>query len=200
MMRHRILAVVGLLAIGCAGPAGMPGPQGQTGMTGPQGSTGSTGMTGSQGQPGVTGMTGSQGQPGMTGQQGQAGMPSSRGPGAPAGRWTSLKDIRFDFDRAEIRPGEMGKVSEIATYMSQNPAVRLGIDGSTDLLRGTNQYNVALSQQRVGNVRDALIRAGVSADRMETGGFATQRAKCNDAAEPCSQRDGQVEVLVRPSN
>jgi outer membrane protein OmpA-like peptidoglycan-associated protein len=201
MMRQRMwLGVVGLLAIGCAGPAGMPGPQGQTGMTGPQGSTGSTGMTGSQGQPGVTGMTGSQGQPGMTGSQGQAGMPGSRGPGAPAGRWTSLKDISFDFDRAEIRPREMGKVSEIATYMNQNPSVRLGIDGSTDLLRGTNQYNVALSQQRVGNVRDALIRAGVSADRMEMGGFATQRAKCNDAAESCSQRDGQVEVLVRPSN
>jgi len=81
---------------------------------------------------------------------------------------------------------------------STGPAVRLGIDGSTDLLRGTNQYNVALSQQRVSNVRDALLRAGVSADRMETGGFAVQQPKCNDSAETCSQRDGQVEVLVRP--
>ena len=185
-------AVIGLFAIGCAGPTGMTGPQGATGMTGPQGPTG---MTGSQGQ---AGMTGSQGQTGMTGSQGQPGMPGSLGPVAPVARWTPLKDIRFDFDKAEIRPVEMNKVSDIATYMSQNPAVRLGLDGSTDLLRGTNQYNVALSQQRVSNVRDALIRAGVSADRMETGGFAAQRQKCNDSAEQCSQRDGQVEVLVRP--
>jgi len=198
MIRHRMwLAVIGLLAIGCAGPAGMPGPQGQTGMTGPQGPPGPTGLTGSQGS---TGLTGSQGQPGITGSQGQPGMPGSRNPGVPVARWTPLKDIRFDYDKAEIRPVEMTKVSEIATYMSQNPSVRLGIDGSTDLLRGTNQYNVGLSQQRAGNVRDALIRAGVSADRMEMGGFATQRAKCNDAAEPCAQRDGQVEVLVRPSS
>lgn len=49
-----------------------------------------------------------------------------------------------------------------------------------------------------GNVRDALIRAGVAADRMETGSFAAQRQKCNDSAEQWSQRDGQVEVLVRP--
>jgi outer membrane protein OmpA-like peptidoglycan-associated protein len=185
------LAAFGLFALGCAGPAGMTGPQGQTGMTGPQGPTG---MTGAQGQPG---MTGSQG---LTGSQGQPGIAGSRVPVAPVARWTPLKDIRFDFDKAEIRPVEMGKVSEIATYMSQNPSVRLGIDGSTDLLRGTNQYNVALIQQRVGNVRDALVRAGVSADRMEMGGFAAQRAKCNDAAESCSQRDGQVEVLVRPSS
>jgi outer membrane protein OmpA-like peptidoglycan-associated protein len=164
----------------------MTGPQGQTGMTGPQGQTG---MTGS---PGQTGMMGPQGQTGMTGLPGRA--------AAVEARWTPLKDIRFDFDKAEIRPAEMSKVSEIATYMSQNPSVRLGIDGSTDLLRGTNQYNVALSPQRVANVRDALIRAGVTADRMETGGFAAQRPKCNDPGEQCSQRDGQVEVLVRPSS
>lgn len=82
----------------------------------------------------------------------------------------------------------------------QNPSVRLGIDGSTDLLRGTNQYNVALSQQRVSNVRDALIQAGVSADRMETGGFGVARMKCSDSAESCPQRDGRVEVLVRPGS
>ena len=76
-------------------------------------------------------------------------------------RWTSLKDIMFDYDKASIRPSEMSKTSDIATYMNQNPSARLGIDGSTDLLRGTNQYNVAPSQQRISNVRDALIQAGV---------------------------------------
>ena len=83
MLKHRMwFAVIGLFAIGCAGP---------------------TGMTGSQGQPGVP------------------------GPVFPVVRGTPLKDIRFDFDKAEIRPVEMSKVSEIATYMSQNPAVRLSV-------------------------------------------------------------------------
>ena len=84
--------------------------------------------------------------------------------------------------------------------MRQNPSVHLGIDGSTDLLRGTNQYNSGLSQRRMVTVRDALIQAGVSADRIDTGAFAAQRANCNDATERCSQRDGRVEVLVRSNN
>ena len=84
--------------------------------------------------------------------------------------------------------------------MRQNPSVRLGIDGSTDLLRGTNQYNAGLSQRRIATVRDALIQAGVSADRIETGAFAPQRASCNSSIERCSQRDGLVEVLVRTAN
>ena len=197
-MKHGLsYAVIALFAVGCAGPAGVAGPQGSTGATGMTGSQGGAGMTGAQGQ---TGMTGSQGQAGVTGAQGQPGVAGPASPAAKGTRWTSLRDIMFDYNRAEIRSTEMSKIADIAAYTNQNPSARLGIDGSTDLLRGTNQYNAAMSQQRVGNVRDALIRAGVAADRIETGSFGAERAKCNDASEPCSQRDGRVEVMVRPAS
>jgi len=202
-MKHGLsFAILALFAVGCTGPAGIAGPQGSTGATGSQGYTGITGaqgqagMTGAQGQAGVTG---AQGQAGVTGAQGQPGMAAAGSP-APAGtRWTSLRDIMFDYNRAEIRSTEMNKISDIAVYTNQNPSVRLGIDGTTDLLRGTNQHNAVLSQQRVVNVRDALIRAGVAADRIESGGFGAERARCNDANELCSQRDGRVEVMARPA-
>jgi outer membrane protein OmpA-like peptidoglycan-associated protein len=202
-MKHGLsYAVIAMFAVGCTGPAGVAGPQGSTGATGMTGSQGRAGVTGAQGQ---AGMTGSQGQAGMTGSQGQAGVMGAQGQpgvaGAPPGtRWTSLRDIMFDYNRTEIRSTELSKIADIAVYTNQNPSVRLGIDGATDLLRGTNQYNAVMSQQRVGNVRDALIRAGVSADRIETGGFGAERAKCNDANELCSQRDGRVEVMVRPAS
>jgi outer membrane protein OmpA-like peptidoglycan-associated protein len=204
-MKHGLsCAVLALFAVvGCTGPAGIPGPQGSTGATGSQGYTGMTGsqgqagMTGAQGQPG---MTGSQGQAGVTGAQGQPGVAGAVNPGPGGTRWTSLRDIMFDYNRTDIRSTEMTKIADIAIYTNQNPSVRVGLDGSTDLLRGANQYNGALSQQRVGNVREALIRAGVSADRIETGGFGAERAKCNDANELCSQRDGRVEVMVRPAS
>jgi len=151
-------------------------------------------MTGSQGS---TGMTGSQGSAGVTGAQGPAG---ARGPAFTVTGWASLRDFTFDYDRTDLRSSELTQPSEIAAYVRQNPSVRLGIDGSTELLRGTNQYNSGLSQRRIATVRDALIQAGVSADRIETGSFAAQRAICSDATERCSQRDGRVEVLVRSHN
>jgi hypothetical protein len=87
-------------------------------------------MTGAQGQPG---MTGAQGQAGVTGAQGRPGVSGVANP-APAGAsWTSLRDIMFDYNRPEIRQAEMSKIADIAAYTSQNPSVRLGIDGSTDL-------------------------------------------------------------------
>jgi outer membrane protein OmpA-like peptidoglycan-associated protein len=206
MKRSLLFAVAVLFAYGCTGPAGMAGPQGPTGMAGSQGSPGmtgsqgSTGMTGSQGSQGSTGLTGSQGSVGVTGAQGPAGVAGARSPAVAGPSWGSLRDFTFDYDRTDIRSSELNQPAEIAAYVRQNPSVRLGVDGSTDLLRGTNQYNTGLSQRRIATVRDALIQAGVSADRIETGTFAAQRASCNDSTERCAQRDGRVEVLVRTAN
>ena len=187
-----------LVAVACTGPAGPPGPTGMTGMTGAQGSTGMTGVQGS------TGMTGVQGSAGMTGVQGPAGITGGQGAASsspqPEVRWTLVKEFMFDFDRSDIRFSESRKPAEVAAYyMSQNPSVRLGITGDTNR-QGTDQYNLPLSQRRVATVRDALIQAGVSADRIETGTFGTDRFMCNSSPEQCSQREGRVEVLVRASN
>ncbi len=176
MMNHSpLLAAIALFALACTGPTG---PRGNTGPPGP------TGMTGAQG---VTGLTGTQGQPGMT----------SPGPAASETGWITLRDIMFNFDTADIRPSEMNKISDVAGYLKQNPSVRVGIDGSTDLSRGVNQYNVDLSARRIANVRDALIRTGISGDRIETGRFGAKRGECDDSTETCSKRDGRVEVMAR---
>ena len=213
-MRRRLLVSLlplcagALVAVACTGPAGMTGATGAQGQMGMSGAQGSSGLTGSQGSPG---MTGAQGSAGMTGMQGSAGMTGVQGPagitgaqGAPASapapqpgtRWSALNQFMFDYDRADIRYSESRKPAEIAAYVSQNPSVRLGIDGYTDS-RGTSQYNAPLSQRRIVTVRDALIQAGVPADRIETGTFGTDRPVCNPSTEQCAQRDGRVEVLVR---
>jgi peptidoglycan-associated lipoprotein len=148
-------------------------------------------MTGVQGS---TGMTGVQGPTGNTGAQGAPA--SSPQPGAP---WMLVKEFMFDYDRPEIRYSESRKPSEVAAYMNQYPSVRLGVAGYTDR-QSTDQYNLPLSQRRVENVRDALIQAGVPADRIETGTFGTDQFMCNPSSEQCLQREGRVEVLVRASN
>ena len=188
------LCAVVLVAVACTGPAGPAGP---TGMTGAQGSTGMTGVQGS------TGMTGVQGSAGITGVQGPAGITGAQGAPAsspqPGLRWTLVKEFMFDFDRSDIRYSESRKPAEVAAYMSQNPSVRLGLAGYTNT-QSTDQYNLPLSQARVATVRDALIQAGVPADRIETGTFGTDRFMCNSSTEQCSQREGRVEVLVRASS
>jgi outer membrane protein OmpA-like peptidoglycan-associated protein len=62
----------------------------------------------------------------------------------------------------------MTKVSEIASYMNENPSLRIGIDGSMDP-RGTDPRNQDLSDRRISAVRDALIEAGVPSSKIQSG-------------------------------
>jgi outer membrane protein OmpA-like peptidoglycan-associated protein len=164
-----------LLSLACSGPVG------------PRGEAGPAGMTGAQGPAGTTGSQGVRGLQGLTAPQ-----PAS------ASGWTSLREILFDSGSAEILPSEASKISEVSAYMDQNPSIRVGIAGSTDRVRDTDRYDLDLSRRRVATIRDALIRSGVSADRIETG-VGVEGVECSDSRAQCPRREGRAELMGRSS-
>jgi outer membrane protein OmpA-like peptidoglycan-associated protein len=70
--------------------------------------------------------------------------------------------------------------------MKDNPSIQLGIDGSTNP-RAAEWRDQDLGDRRVKAVRDALVAAGVSADRISDGAFGDVQLR----------RDGRVEVLIK---
>jgi len=109
--------------------------------------------------------------------------------------WTAFREVWFDSGQANIRPSEMNTVSDVATYMRQNPSLKVGLDTYADT-RGTDAYNQALGQRRVDAVRDALINAGLPANKIQTGAFGETRYQCNESADGCRR----VGVLIRTDN
>jgi outer membrane protein OmpA-like peptidoglycan-associated protein len=197
-MRNGLMcATIALFAVGCSTAPesswkfySAPGPAGAVGPTGPIGATGPAGVAGAQGPAGPAGSAGIQGAQGSAGAVGMT---------SPRANWTAFKDILFDFDKSDIRASETSKVPEIAAYMQQNPSVQVGIDGYADP-RGTSPYNMSLSQRRVNTIQAALVKAGVTSERIETGAFGETGRKCGESTEQCWQRDRRVEVLIRPRN
>jgi outer membrane protein OmpA-like peptidoglycan-associated protein len=98
--------------------------------------------------------------------------------------WTSYREFWFADGRADLHDAEMAKVSEIANYMKKNPSIQVGIDATLDP-QNHNQRDQDLSNQRVKAIRDALVKAGVPADKIKAGAFG----------DPKLQRDRRVEVL-----
>jgi peptidoglycan-associated lipoprotein len=141
----------------------------------------------------------------VAGGAGPAGAPGAAGPAGPAGergaagaeRWTSFRDILFDYDKSDIRSGERTKIQEIEAYMRQNPNAELALEGFADP-RGTDQYNLRLSDRRVKAVQQALTGAGVNANRIRIGAQGEKLRNCSEDTEPCFQRNRRVEVFVRP--
>ena len=97
----------------------------------------------------------------------------------------NLKDVHFDFDRADLTSGDHQSLQETANWLKANPEVYVAIAGDADE-RGSIVYNLVLSEQRAKATRDALVDMGVPADRIA---YATGWGKlypvCGQSDESC---------------
>jgi peptidoglycan-associated lipoprotein len=78
-----------------------------------------------------------------------------------------LQDVPFDFDSAELSARAKSILSQNASFLQQNPNLRVKIEGHCDE-RGTDEYNLALGAKRAKSVYNYLLSLGVAASRMET--------------------------------
>ena len=196
MHSTRTLLVLGaavFLAAACAARTGdpardfgwkvynTPGPMGVMGPSGPQGPAGPAGPQGPQGP---------------SGPQGAAAMAPAPVVREVPKELESFSNVTFDFDKADIRPGELDKIKAVATYMQQNPNLQLGLAGHTDP-QGTYEHNRPLSERRNKAVTDALVEAGVPKDRIRTAGLADRIRNCNEKTEDCFAQNRRVEFFFR---
>ncbi|MGA2518268.1 MAG: peptidoglycan-associated lipoprotein Pal [Thermodesulfobacteriota bacterium] len=85
-----------------------------------------------------------------------------------------LKDIHFDFDKYNIRPGDAEIVRENAALLKKYPKVKVQIEGHCDE-RGTTEYNLALGERRANSTKKYLISLGISATRISTISYGKER-------------------------
>ncbi len=77
--------------------------------------------------------------------------------------------IRFDVNKAEIRPESFGVINEIVNLMKENPSLNFSVEGHTDSV-GSEAHNQSLSDSRAKAVMDHMISMGVSPSRLKSVG------------------------------
>jgi len=157
------------------------------------------GMAGERGPAGPAGATGAQGPAGPVGPQAMAGSENRMASFGTGNNSAAFKDILFDTDKSDIRSNETSKITDIAAHVKQNSPMQVGIGGYADP-RGTDQHNQGLSERRVKAIRDALVKAGVASDKIQTSAFGEQKPLCNESTDACWQRDRRVDVGFRTGN
>lgn len=85
-----------------------------------------------------------------------------------------LKDIHFDFDKYDIRPGDAEILKENAALLLKYPKAKIQIEGHCDE-RGTNEYNLALGERRANSAKRYLVSLGISEDRLSTISYGEER-------------------------
>jgi peptidoglycan-associated lipoprotein len=135
--------------------------------------------------------------------------PASPAPAAPAPGPTArpdvkefaavadLKDIHFDFDKYDIRPGDAKTLDGNAGWLKSNPNHLVLIEGHCDE-RGTNEYNLALGERRAKSTMNYLVSQGVQASRITIISYGEERPVCSQKTEECWAQNRRAHFLVKP--
>ena len=100
----------------------------------------------------------------------------------------NVKDIFFDYDKYDIRASDQGSIQADAQFLQQHPNIRFTIEGHCDE-RGSTEYNLALGTNRADSVKNALVQAGVSGDRIKTITMGKEKPFCTESNEACWQQN-----------
>ena len=100
----------------------------------------------------------------------------------------NVHDIYFDYDKADIRPSEHASLQGDAQFLQQHAAIHILIEGHCDE-RGSTEYNLALGTNRADAVKNALIQAGISGDRIKTYSYGKEKPFCTESNESCWQQN-----------
>lgn len=91
-------------------------------------------------------------------------------------------EIYFPFDQYIITPESRQKLDSVATNMTDHPQLKVTIEGHCCYI-GTEEYNLALGQNRADAIRDYLVAKGISADRLRTISYGESRPKYDNSKE-----------------
>ena len=100
----------------------------------------------------------------------------------------NVQDIFYDYDTAEVRADAQSTLSRDASYLVSHPDIRVVIGGYCDE-RGSNEYNLGLGQNRADAAKNALVTAGVAANRIRVISYGKEKPFCTESTEECWQQN-----------
>lgn len=84
--------------------------------------------------------------------------------------------IYFDFDKSDIKSGELAKLQDIICILNENPDMKICISGWADSVGGT-AVNKRISLRRAEAVSAWLVSQGIDASRIEVLGMGIDRSE-----------------------
>ena len=104
-------------------------------------------------------------------------------------------DLRFDFDKSTLRPGAEQEVANLIEIMKAYPTLNIKIVGHTDAV-GPASVNQPLSEARAESVRDALVKGGISANRLSVRKRGETEPIATNETPQGRQRNRRIDIIV----
>jgi outer membrane protein OmpA-like peptidoglycan-associated protein len=110
------------------------------------------------------------------------------------GMVVTLNDVFFAPNKSQLKPGGLRSVEKLALVLQENPQRTVLIEGYTDN-KGSATHNQKLSERRADAVRSALVRRGISTDRIKTQGYGSENPVASNNTPGNRQLNRRVEIV-----
>jgi len=107
-----------------------------------------------------------------------------------------LEKVQFEYAKAVLDPASYPLLNEVASVIEQNPDIgRVEVGGHTDN-KGSDDFNLRLSQDRANAVRDYLVGQGVPLSRLIGVGYGETRPIDTNKTEAGREANRRVEFRL----
>lgn len=98
-----------------------------------------------------------------------------------------LNDIYFEYDKSNITQQGAFELDKLVQVMKNNPAMVIMVKSHTDS-RGSDQYNMNLSDRRAKSTVQYIISKGIAKDKISGKGYGESEPKVN-CGENCTEEE-----------
>jgi len=107
----------------------------------------------------------------------------------------TLGDVLFASGETTLQPEAQENLEDVVELLQTEPDKAIRIEGHTDST-GSAQSNMRISRLRAEAVRDALVRLGISADRIQAIGMGEDFPIASNETAEGRSRNRRVDVIV----
>ena len=107
----------------------------------------------------------------------------------------TLNNIFFDFDKATLKKESNFELNQVVKFMKENPTVKIQLSGHTDY-KGSNEYNLTLSNERAKAAYNYLVNHGVPKSRMTYKGYGKTQPIADNSTEAGRALNRRTEILI----
>ena len=107
----------------------------------------------------------------------------------------TLGDVLFEYGQAALRIEALVHLDQLVSFVQEYPERTVSIEGHTDS-RGSESFNLKLSQARAESVREALIERGVEGVRIQAVGLGEEFPLASNESDFGRQQNRRVEIVI----
>jgi outer membrane protein OmpA-like peptidoglycan-associated protein len=107
----------------------------------------------------------------------------------------NMSDVLFDFNKYTLKPDAREKLAKVSGILLAYPGLKVQVEGYTDNI-GTEEYNLKLSDERAGTVRDYLVSQSVSDSNVTAKGLGESSPIADNSTNQGRAQNRRVELVV----